>query len=90
MQTATEKRSRRRKYVGNVIKTKMNKTITVEIMRLVKHPKYGKYVKKSTVYKVHDEEKSAKVGDKVEIAECRPISKTKFTRFVRIVEKAKD
>ena len=69
MQTATEKRSRRRKYVGNVIKTKMNKTITVEIMRLVKHPNYGKYIKKSTVYKAHDEEKSANVGDKVEIAE---------------------
>lgn len=90
MQTVTEKRGRRRKYIGNVIKTKMNKTITVEIMRLVKHPKYGKYIKKSTVYKAHDEEKSAKVGDKVEIVDCRPISKTKFTRFIRIVEKAKD
>ncbi|MCF6147217.1 MAG: 30S ribosomal protein S17 [Candidatus Kuenenia sp.] len=89
MQTVSEKRGRRRKYVGSVIATKMHKTISVEVMRLVKHPKYGKYIKRSTVYKAHDEENSAKVGDKVEIIDCRPLSKTKFTRLVRIIEKAR-
>ncbi|MBM4054074.1 MAG: 30S ribosomal protein S17 [Planctomycetes bacterium] len=90
MQTVTKKRGRRRKYIGNVIGTKMHKTITVEVMRLVKHPKYGKYIKRSTVYKAHDEENSAKVGDKVEIVDCRPLSKTKFTRLLRIIEKSKE
>lgn len=82
-------RGRRRKVVGMVVGNKMQKTIVVEVMRLVKHQKYGKYIKRSTVYKAHDENNQAKVGDKVEIIETRPLSKTKTTKLVRIIEKAK-
>ncbi|OOP55404.1 MAG: 30S ribosomal protein S17 [Candidatus Brocadia carolinensis] len=81
-------RGRRRKVVGMVIGDKMQKTIVVEVMRLVKHAKYGKYIKRSTVYKTHDEKKEARVGDKVEIIETRPLSKTKATKLVRVIEKA--
>ncbi|HHT9129303.1 MAG TPA: 30S ribosomal protein S17 [Candidatus Brocadiaceae bacterium] len=83
------KRGRRRKIVGMVIGNKMQKTIVVEVMRLVKHPRYGKYIKRSSIYKAHDENGQAKVGDKVEIIETRPLSKTKTTKLVRIIEKAK-
>ncbi len=83
------KRGRKRKIVGMVIGNKMQKTIVVEVMRLVKHPMYGKYIKRSSIYKAHDENGQAKVGDKVEIVETRPLSKTKTTKLVRIIEKAK-
>ncbi|MFN3531945.1 MAG: 30S ribosomal protein S17 [Candidatus Brocadia sp.] len=82
-------RGRRRKVVGMVVGNKMQKTIVVEVMRLVKHPRYGKYIKRSTIYKAHDESNQAGVGDKVEIIETRPLSKTKTTKLVRIIEKAK-
>lgn len=82
-------RGRRKKVVGMVVGNKMQKTIVVEVMRLIKHPRYGKYIKRSTIYKAHDENKQAGVGDKVEIIETRPLSKTKTTRLVRIIEKAK-
>ncbi|MBM4064739.1 MAG: 30S ribosomal protein S17 [Planctomycetes bacterium] len=84
-----KKRGRRRKIVGTVIGNKMQKTIVVEVVRLVKHAKYGKYIKRSSIYKAHDQNNEAKVGDKVEIIEARPLSKTKTTRLLRIVEKAK-
>jgi len=83
------KRGRKRKIVGMVIGNKMQKTIVVEVMRLVKHPMYGKYIKRSSIYKAHDENGQAKVGDKVEIVETRPLSKTKTAKLVRIIEKAK-
>ena len=83
------KRGRRRKIVGMVIGNKMQKTIVVEVVRLVKHSKYGKYIKRSSTYKTHDQNNEAKVGDKVEIIEARPLSKTKSTRLLRIIEKAK-
>ncbi len=79
----------RKKIVGIVTGTKMQKTIVVEVMRLIKHPTFGKYIKRSSMYKAHDENGIAKVGDKVEIIETRPISKTKSTRLLRIIEKAK-
>ncbi|MDN3515057.1 MAG: 30S ribosomal protein S17 [Candidatus Brocadia sp.] len=82
-------RGRRKKVVGMVIGNKMQKTIVVEVMRLIKHPQYGKYIKRSTIYKAHDENNQAGVGDKVEIIETRPLSKTKSTKLVRIIEKAK-
>lgn len=82
-------RGRRRKLIGMVVGNKMQKTIVVEVMRLVKHPRYGKYIKRSTIYKAHDENNQAGVGDKVEIIETRPLSKTKTTKLVRIIEKAK-
>ncbi|MCC7212084.1 MAG: 30S ribosomal protein S17 [Candidatus Brocadia sp.] len=81
-------RGSRRKVIGMVIGDAMQKTIVVEVTRLVKHVKYGKYIKRSTIYKAHDENRQAKVGDKVEIIETRPLSKTKATKLVRIVEKA--
>lgn len=82
-------RGTRRKVVGVVVSNKMQKTIVVEVMRLIKHPTYGKYIKRSSVYMAHDEKGEAKVGDKVEIGETRPISKSKSTRLIRIVEKAR-
>lgn len=87
--SAGNPRGRRRKVVGMVVGNKMQKTIVVEVMRLVRHPRYGKYIKRSTIYKAHDENNQARVGDKVEIIETRPLSKTKTTKLVRIIEKAK-
>ncbi|HHT9119262.1 MAG TPA: 30S ribosomal protein S17 [Candidatus Hypogeohydataceae bacterium YC41] len=83
-----EKRGQKKWVVGIVSSNKMNKTITVKVEKLVKHPLYGKYVKRVTVYKAHDEENKAKVGDKVEIMETRPLSKTKHWLLVRILEEA--
>jgi small subunit ribosomal protein S17 len=81
------KKIRRRKTVNGVVTSnKMVKTITVKSEKLVKHPKYGKFVKRVTTYKAHDEENKASIGNKVEITETRPLSKTKRWRLVRIVE----
>ena len=66
----------------------MNKTRRVEIPRLVKHPRYGKYIKRRTICHVHDENNESHMGDTVEIMETRPLSKTKHWRLVRIVTKA--
>lgn len=86
---SVEKVRRRRKIVGMVVGNKMQKTVVVEVVRLVKHPRYGKYIKRSSIYKAHDENCLAKLGDKVEIIETRPLSKMKATKLVRIIEKAK-
>lgn len=83
----TDKNSKRRKTViGVVSSSKMSKTITVKLERRVKHPRYGKFVKRTTVYKAHDEENKAGNGDKVEIVETRPLSKSKRWRLVRIIK----
>jgi len=74
--------------VGIVESDKRNKTRTVAINFSVKHAKYGKYLKKKTVLHVHDEANQSKAGDRVEIAECRPISKTKSWVVLRVVESA--
>jgi small subunit ribosomal protein S17 len=81
-------RGRRRTAVGLVTSDKMNKTRRVEIPRLVKHPRYGKYIKRRTICHVHDEKNESHHGDLVEIMESRPLSKTKHWRLVRIVTKA--
>ncbi len=81
-----KERGRKRKAVGVVINDKMDKTIVVNTQRLVRHPRYGKYVRKHTRFYVHDEENAAKIGDTVEIMEARPISKTKGWRLVRVVK----
>jgi len=73
---------------GRVVSDKMDKSITVLIERRVKHPVYGKYVRKSTKVFAHDENNESKAGDLVTIAECRPISKNKSWRLVEVVEKA--
>jgi small subunit ribosomal protein S17 len=84
---AAAKRSTRRTLVGVVTSDKMNKTRRVEIPRLVKHPRYGKYIKRRTVCHVHDEQNESHTGDTVEIMETRPLSKTKHWRLVRVVVK---
>lgn len=69
---------------GSVIKNKMQKSIVVSVERFVKHPIYKKFMKKTTKLHVHDENNSSKVGDVVEIQECRPISKTKSWKLINI------
>jgi small subunit ribosomal protein S17 len=81
-------RNRRRVLVGKVISDKMDKTITVLVETYKNDPIYKKRVKYSKKYKAHDEAETAQLGDKVEIMETRPLSKTKNFRLVRIVEKA--
>ena len=73
---------------GFVESAKRNKTIKVVMERRVKHPKYGKYIRRRTKLHAHDEQNLAKIGDQVEIMECRPISKTKHWRLVRVVRAA--
>lgn len=82
-------RGRKIEVVGEVISNKMDKTISVMIYRMVKHPKYGKYMKRTSVFKAHDEKNEAKIGDKVKIQESRPLSKTKRWTLVSVVEAAK-
>lgn len=74
---------------GVVISNKMQKTIVVKVERKLKHPKYGKFLKKSTKYAAHDENGACAIGDTVRIMETRPLSKTKRWRLVEILEKAK-
>ena len=75
-------------YTGKVVSNKMDKTITVYIERKVKHPLYGKFVKRSTKLHAHDETNQCAEGDVVTIRQCRPISKSKKWQLVDIVEKA--
>jgi small subunit ribosomal protein S17 len=79
----------RRILVGVVTSDKAAKTRRVEIERLVRHPRYSKIIRKKTVCHVHDEDNASKMGDKVEIEECRPLSKMKRWNLIRIVEKNK-
>lgn len=83
-----EKRGQRRTVIGVVTSDKMNKTRRIEISRLVKHQRYGKYVRRRTVCHAHDENNESRLGDTVEIMETRPLSKMKHWRLVRIVIKA--
>src|SRR5579864_6186652 len=87
-QAPAAKRGKRRVAVGIVTSDKMNKTRRVEIPRLVKHPRYGKYIRRRTICHVHDEQNESRQGDTVEIMETRPLSRTKHWRLVRIVTKA--
>lgn len=82
-------RNSRKERVGKVVSNKMQKSITITIDRKVKHPIYGKFMKKSTKLMVHDEKNEAGIGDTVRIMETRPLSKSKRWRLVEIVEKAK-
>jgi small subunit ribosomal protein S17 len=87
--TTTLDRNLRKTRIGVVTSNKMTKTITVAVERKVKHPIYGKFVKKTTRFHAHDEKNEASVGDVVRIMETRPLSKTKRWRLVEIVEKVK-
>lgn len=82
-------RGRRVEVTGEVVSDKMDKTISVLIYRMVRHAKYGKYMKRTSVFKAHDEKNIAKVGDVVKIHESRPLSKTKRWALSEIVESAK-
>jgi small subunit ribosomal protein S17 len=84
--TASSKTERR--IVGRVVSDKMNKTVTVLVERRVRHPLYGKYVKKSTRLHVHDENNESHEGDKVAVVETRPLSRSKRFRLVEILERA--
>jgi len=77
-----------RTLTGKVTSDKMDKTITVKIERLVKHPLYGKFIKRSTKVHAHDESNVCNMGDTVKIAECRPLSKSKSWQLVEVIEKA--
>jgi small subunit ribosomal protein S17 len=93
--TGTEKaaettpRAKRKVRVGVVTSNKMQKTITISIDRKVKHPKYGKFLHKTTKYTAHDEKNECKEGDLVKIMETRPLSKKKCWRLVEIIQRAK-
>lgn len=83
-------RGRRNEVIGHVISDKMDKTISVKIYRVVKHPKYKKYVRRTSVFKCHDEKNSAKTGDTVKITESRALSKTKRWKLSEIVGKGRE
>jgi small subunit ribosomal protein S17 len=85
----TQTRNLRKQRTGIVVSSKMDKTITVAIERKVKHPIYGKFLKKTSKLHAHDEQNACNEGDVVRVMETRPLSKTKRWRLVEIVEKAK-
>ena len=85
----TDERKRRKVRVGTVVSDRMEKTVVVSIERLVKHPVYGRYVRRRAKFKVHDEQNACRVGDVIRFMETRPMSKDKRWRFVEVVERAK-
>lgn len=84
-----EERGSRKEIVGKVVRSKMDKSIVVSMERKVMHPKYGKFLKKTSKFMAHDEKNECAQGDLVRIMETRPLSKNKRWRLVQIVEKAK-
>ena len=88
--TAAEAGTRTRTEIGRVTSNRMQQTATVLVERRVKHPVYGKFVRRSKKYHVHDANDELGIGDTVQISECRPISKTKSWTLDRVLEKARD
>jgi small subunit ribosomal protein S17 len=84
----SEQTAENRTLQGRVVSDKMDKSITVVIDRFVKHPLYGKFVRKSTKVHAHDENNECKTGDVVVVEQCRPLSKTKTWRFIKLIERA--
>ncbi len=84
-----EKRNLRKERIGVVTSDKMDKSIVVSVERKVKHPKYGKLVKKTSKFVAHDETNDCNIGDTVRIMETRPLSKSKNWRLVEVIERAK-
>jgi small subunit ribosomal protein S17 len=82
----TAARGRQIEVVGEVVSDKMQKTITVQIYRLIRHKKYGKFMRRSSVFKAHDEKNVAKIGDIVRIVHTRPLSKTKRWALKEVVQ----
>ena len=83
----TTERGNRKTRVGIVVSDKMDKTVVVTVDRLEKHPVFKKYIRRRTTFKAHDEKNECRMGDKVLIRECRPLSKNKCWRVVNIVER---
>lgn len=88
-QETTQRTTYRKERVGVVISDKMDKSITVAVQRQIKHPIYGKFIKKTTKLMAHDEENDAREGDTVRIMETRPLSKKKRWRLAEVIERAK-
>jgi small subunit ribosomal protein S17 len=84
----TGEKKRPRALTGRVVSNKMQKTIAVEIERLIKHPTYGKYIRRTTKLLAHDEKSEAKEGDLVSISPCRPLSRRKSYALVKVLERA--
>ena len=78
----------KRTVTGHVVSDKMDKTVSVKVERLIKHPVYGKYIRRSTKVLAHDESNECKPGDRVTISECRPVSKNKAWPVERVIERA--
>lgn len=87
--TTAPDRNRRKVRVGKVVSDRMDKTCVVSIERLVQHPEVGRYVRRRTKFKVHDEKNECRVGDVIRFMETRPLSKDKRWRFLEFVERAK-
>jgi small subunit ribosomal protein S17 len=81
-------RGMKRQVAGIIVSNKMDKTVVVQVERLVKHPLYKKFIRRRNKFKAHDKDNACQIGDRVEISESRPLSKTKRWRVVRIIEKA--
>lgn len=86
----SEEKKAQRTITGRVVSDKMDKSVSVAIERLIKHPVYGKYIRRTTKVMAHDETNQCKAGDRVQIAEGRPISKNKSWSVVNVVERAAD
>ena len=86
----SEENKAQRTIVGRVVSDKMDKTVSVAVERLIKHPVYGKYIRRTTKILAHDAANECKPGDRVAISECRPISKNKSWSVVNVVERAAD
>ncbi len=86
----SEEKKVRRKITGRVVSDKMDKSVSVAIERLIKHPVYGKYIRRTSKVMAHDETNQCKAGDRVTISECRPISKNKSWSVVSVDERAAD
>jgi small subunit ribosomal protein S17 len=85
-----ETKKAQRTIVGRVVSDKMDKTVSVAIERLIKHPMYGKYIRRTTKVLAHDASNECKSGDRVAISECKPISKNKSWAVVNVIERAAD
>jgi len=85
-----ETKKAQRTIVGRVVSDKMDKTVSVAVERLIKHPVYGKYIRRTTKVLAHDAANECKAGDRVAISECKPISKNKSWAVVNVVERAAD
>ena len=86
----SEEKKTQRTLVGRVVSDKMDKTVSVAIERMIKHPVYGKYIRRTSKVLAHDQDNACKSGDRVAIAECKPISKNKSWAVVNVVERAAD